>query len=68
MRTQKMSLANIQGKLSRAEMKNIMAGSGTNTGCLTDRTSSGSGMKCKATTTSCTCGGTGGDNPSCMKA
>jgi len=24
----KMSLANIQGKLSRAEMKNIMAGSG----------------------------------------
>lgn len=32
MKTQKMSLANIQGKLSRAEMKNIMAGSGTN--CL----------------------------------
>lgn len=29
MKTQKMSLANIQGKLSRAEMKNIMAGSGT---------------------------------------
>lgn len=28
MQTQKMSLANIQGKLSRAEMKNIMAGSG----------------------------------------
>lgn len=27
MGTQKMSLANIQGKLSRAEMKNIMAGS-----------------------------------------
>lgn len=26
--TQKMSLANIKGKLSRAEMKNIMAGSG----------------------------------------
>ena len=25
---QKMSLANIKGKLSRAEMKNIMAGSG----------------------------------------
>jgi len=24
-----MSLANLQGKLSRAEMKNIMAGSGT---------------------------------------
>lgn len=28
MKTEKMSLANIQGKLSRAEMKNIMAGSG----------------------------------------
>jgi len=27
MKTVKMSLANIQGKLSRAEMKNIMAGS-----------------------------------------
>lgn len=29
MQTKKMSLANIQGKLSRAEMKNIMAGSGS---------------------------------------
>ena len=28
MQTQKMSLANIQGKLSRNEMKKIMAGSG----------------------------------------
>jgi hypothetical protein len=28
MKTVKMSLANIQGKLSRSEMKNIMAGSG----------------------------------------
>ncbi len=28
METKKMSLANIKGKLSRAEMKNIMAGSG----------------------------------------
>ncbi len=28
MKTTKMSLANIQGKLSRNEMKNIMAGSG----------------------------------------
>lgn len=28
MKTKKMSLANIKGKLSRAEMKNIMAGSG----------------------------------------
>jgi hypothetical protein len=29
MKTVKMSLATIQGKLSRAEMKNIMAGSGS---------------------------------------
>ena len=28
MQTKKMSLANIQGKLSRTEMKNIMAGTG----------------------------------------
>ena len=28
MQTKRMSLANITGKLSRAEMKNIMAGSG----------------------------------------
>ena len=28
MTTKKMSLANIQGKLSRSELKNIMAGSG----------------------------------------
>lgn len=28
MQTKKMSLANIKGKLSRKEMKNIMAGSG----------------------------------------
>lgn len=35
MGTQKMSLANIKGKLSRAEMKNIMAGSeGSNISCF----------------------------------
>jgi hypothetical protein len=28
METKKMSLANVQGKLSRAEMKNVIAGSG----------------------------------------
>lgn len=33
MKTTKMSLANIQGKLSRAEMKKIMAGSGGDGGC-----------------------------------
>jgi len=33
MQPKKMSLANIQGKLSREEMKNIMAGSGFDGGC-----------------------------------
>ncbi len=33
MQTQKMSLANIKGKLSRIEMKNIMAGSGKTYKC-----------------------------------
>jgi len=33
MKTKKMSLANIQGKLSRAEMKNIMAGCGGTGSC-----------------------------------
>ncbi|MGG9960281.1 hypothetical protein [Ferruginibacter sp. SUN106] len=32
MKTTKMSLANMQGKLSRIEMKNIMAGSGDSSG------------------------------------
>lgn len=35
MKTTKMSLANIKGKLSRTEMKNIMAGSGGNSECIT---------------------------------
>ena len=33
MQQKKMSLANIKGKLSRVEMKNIMAGSGDNVWC-----------------------------------
>ena len=33
MQTKKMSLANIQGKLSRTEMKKIMAGSGSGSNC-----------------------------------
>lgn len=36
MQTQKMSLANIKGKLTRIEMKNIMAGSGAPCGCGSD--------------------------------
>ena len=42
MKTQKMSLANIKEKLSRAEMKKIMAGSGSGAYCkgiMTCRTS-----------------------------
>jgi len=33
MKTTKMSLANMQGQLSRTEMKNIMAGSGDDNMC-----------------------------------
>ncbi len=33
MRIKKLSLANIQGKLSRAEMKNVMGGSGCSGSC-----------------------------------
>lgn len=33
MKTEKMSLANIQGKLSRTEMKKVMAGSGSCKSC-----------------------------------
>lgn len=60
-----MNLATIQGKLSRTEMKRIMAGSG---GCEPDGTACGNGQKCKATSTSCTCGGGTKDDPVCMKA
>lgn len=53
MRIKKMSLANIEGKLSRAEMKNIMAGSNAclpvgdpctgNVQCCSNRCVSGGG-------------------------
>lgn len=47
MKTPKMSLANIMGKLSRAEMKNIMAGSGSGCGGQCGDDCSGScGMQC----------------------
>ena len=52
MQTTKMSLANIQGKLSRAEMKNIMAGSGGGTGC-------GTGISCSGKKEKDTCGSRG---------
>ena len=62
MKTKKMSLANIQGKLSRAEMKNIMAGSGAD-GCGDADTycGAGSGVTC---CTGYTCQDAGnGQNP-----
>ena len=61
MQTTKMSLANIQGKLSRTEMKNIMAGSGdedTYKCCIgtecTDCVRSG-GITCSAAATRTKC-------------
>ncbi|MCK9404588.1 MAG: hypothetical protein M0Q26_14445 [Chitinophagaceae bacterium] len=50
MQTQKMSLANIKGKLSRAEMKNIMAGSGS-TSCTSDADCPNKMVICQYTTT-----------------
>ena len=51
MKKNKMSLANIQGKLSRAEMKNIMAGSGSsgsncNSSCSSDSDCDGTDNTC----------------------
>ena len=52
MQTTKMSLANIQGKLSRTEMKNIMAGSG---GCPTNCYSNNQLGTCTKQSFGCTC-------------
>ena len=52
MKTQKMSLANIKGKLSRAEMKQIMAGSGP-----ICSVSCGSGYYACCCSGNCTCKG-----------
>jgi hypothetical protein len=58
MQTQKMSLAKIQGKLSRTEMKNIMAGSAVCTyGCYYLGGNMCGSTSCIAITYSClTCG------------
>jgi hypothetical protein len=61
MKTQKMSLANIQGKLSRTEMKSIMAGSGPGDSCNV-YCGSGSGYTCSGTCSSCEDAGNG-QNP-----
>jgi hypothetical protein len=57
MKTQKMSLATVQGKLSRKEMKNIMAGSYSGTD-ESQRTcgSCSSAYDCKSTCNSCRAG------------
>ena len=57
MKTEKMSLANIQGRLSRVEMRNIMAGSGDN--CPLS-----CGSKC-ADTAGCQCKHAGTSNEFC---
>lgn len=52
MQTQKMSLANMQGKLSRAEMKGIMAGNRCAVKCVSCNTDSdcayGSNLYCES--------------------
>ena len=64
MKTTKMSLANIQGKLSRAEMKNIMAGSGA--ACLPVGDPCTGNVQCCSNVCSSSSGGTTG--ASCGKA
>jgi hypothetical protein len=61
MQTQKMSLANIKGKLSRAEMKKIMAGSG---GCSVGamcHVEGGITYTCSAGIGECCCGHSAGN-------
>ena len=57
MQTQKMSLAKIQGKLSRAEMKNIMAGS-ADVCVKANKSCDPNGVKC-CSTISCVQGSSG---------
>lgn len=55
MKTVKISLANIQGKLSRVEMKSIMAGSGDYKTCTKD-SDCNTGCRCYTQTTKkCMC-------------
>jgi len=54
-----MSLANIEGKLSRAEMKKIMAGSD---GCNAQPCAGGGSGTCKTTINGCKCSISEGDS------
>ncbi len=65
MQTKKMSLANIEGKLSRVEMKNIMAGSGSGGCCASDSNCGGNAPYCNKQY-SCDCGH--GQGPGCCTA
>lgn len=58
MKTTKMSLASIQGKLSRTEMKNIMAGSGGDGTC-----GAGCNLSCVLTCNGSTVNGTCSTSP-----
>ena len=53
MQTQKMSLANIKGKLSRSEMKKIMAGS--EEGCAGNACGPHGKGTCQTAVSGCTC-------------
>ncbi|MEJ7827882.1 MAG: hypothetical protein WKF91_06800 [Segetibacter sp.] len=53
MQTKKMSLANIKGKLSRAKMKQIMAGSGNDGVCGCQSNSDCGNPTCKMSSASC---------------
>ncbi len=55
MQTKKMNLANIQGKLSRSEMKNIMAGSGGGCDKPTCEAKSNSTRLCVCHVSQCVC-------------
>jgi hypothetical protein len=46
LKTVKMSLANIQGKLNRVEMREIMAGDGACTGSCDDKCTHATGCRC----------------------
>lgn len=68
MKTKKLSLANIQGKLSRYEMKKLMAGSGScNVGASCWQPINHQNGTCLPSGLNCYCvaGGKGAESPDC---